>query len=46
MNNELERIWDEVVAAYFMIPYYHGICPGRLRKTTTDLMIVCLQAEV
>jgi hypothetical protein len=32
VNNELERMWKEVVIAY--LRYYPGICLEELRKTT------------
>jgi hypothetical protein len=35
MNNELKRIWKDVVVTY--LKYYPGICLVGLRKTTKTL---------
>jgi hypothetical protein len=45
MNDELEKLWKEAVVALFKMTFLR-ICLEGLRKTTKNLRIACLRAEI
>jgi hypothetical protein len=43
-GDEMERFWKDVIMAYSR--YYLSVCLEELRKTTENLGIACVRAEI